>query len=104
MGEYQSIIVEHDGPVARITLNRPDRLNSFTVAMHEELKSALNEIADARVIILTGAGRGFCAGQDLNDRAGTSGDHPADLGTDLRDRAGTQCPHDTSLEQPSSAG
>ena len=80
MAEYQSIIVEHDGPIARITLNRPDRLNSFTAAMHEELKEALNEIAEARVIVLTGAGRGFCAGQDLNDRAVTSGDHPVDLG------------------------
>ena len=80
MAEYQSIIVEHEGPVARITLNRPDRLNSFTAAMHEELKEALNEVTDARVIVLTGAGRGFCAGQDLNDRAVSSGDHPVDLG------------------------
>jgi len=80
MAEYQSIVVEHEGPIARITLNRPDRLNSFTAAMHEELKEALNEVTEARVIVLTGAGRGFCAGQDLNDRAVTSGDHPVDLG------------------------
>ena len=62
MAEYESIIVEHHGPVARITLNRPDRLNSFTAAMHEELKTAIDEISDARVVVLTGAGRGFCAG------------------------------------------
>ena len=80
MAEYQSIIAQHDGPVARITLNRPDRLNSFTAVMHEELKAALDEAHQARVIILTGAGRGFCAGQDLNDRAVTTGDHPVDLG------------------------
>ena len=80
MAEYQSIVVEHEGPIARITLNRPDRLNNFTAAMHEELKEALNEVTEARVIVLTGAGRGFCAGQDLNDRAVTSGDHPVDLG------------------------
>ena len=80
MAEYQSIVVEHEGPIARITLNRPDRLNSFTAAMHEELKEALNEVTDSRVIVLTGAGRGFCAGQDLNDRAVTSGEHPVDLG------------------------
>lgn len=68
------------GPVARITLNRPDRLNSFTVRMHEELRDALGNLGDARVVVLTGAGRGFCAGQDLNDRAVSSGDHPVDLG------------------------
>src|SRR5204862_327877 len=58
--------------VARITLNRPDRLNSFTVAMHGELRGALERVqADrsVRVLLLTGAGRGFCAGQDLADRA-----------------------------------
>ena len=62
MAEYQSIIVEHDGPIARITLNRPDRLNSFTVQMHEEVAEALSNLGDARTLILTGAGRGFCAG------------------------------------------
>jgi len=66
---YETIDFKTDGPVARITLNRPDRLNSFTVQMHEELREALNSLGDARVLVLTGAGRGFCAGQDLNDRA-----------------------------------
>ena len=80
MAEYESIILEWDGPVARITLNRPDRLNSFTAAMHEELKQAMDKIGDARVLVLTGAGRGFCAGQDLNDRAVASGGSPVDLG------------------------
>jgi 2-(1,2-epoxy-1,2-dihydrophenyl)acetyl-CoA isomerase len=65
---YETILFE-PGPIARITLNRPDRLNSFTVQMHEELRDVLANLADARVLILTGAGRGFCAGQDLNDRA-----------------------------------
>ena len=50
--------------IARITLNRPDRLNSFTAHMHEELRDALANLGDARVVVLTGAGRGFCAGQD----------------------------------------
>jgi len=67
------------GIVARITLNRPDRLNSFTAHMHEELRDALATLGDARVLVLTGAGRGFCAGQDLNDRAVTSGE-AVDLG------------------------
>jgi 2-(1,2-epoxy-1,2-dihydrophenyl)acetyl-CoA isomerase len=100
MVEYQSIIVEHDGPIARITLNRPDRLNSFTAAMHEELKEALNEVADARVILLTGAGRGFCAGQDLNDRAVSSGDHPVDLGMTVETAWNPLIRKLTSLPQP----
>jgi len=65
--------------IARITLNRPDRLNSFTRAMHAELAQALDAAANARMIILTGAGRGFCAGQDLNDRAVAPGE-AVDLG------------------------
>lgn len=80
MSDYETILFEVSGPIARITLNRPDRLNSFTAAMHGELKDALESLGDARVLVLTGAGRGFCAGQDLNDRAVSSGGHPVDLG------------------------
>jgi len=75
---YDTILFE-PGTVARITLNRPDRLNSFTVKMHEELRDALGNLGDARVLVLTGAGRGFCAGQDLNDRAVAPG-QAVDLG------------------------
>src|SRR5215210_5016523 len=67
--DYETIDFKTEGSVARITLNRPDRLNSFTVQMHEEVRDALAGLGDARVLVLTGAGRGFCAGQDLNDRA-----------------------------------
>jgi 2-(1,2-epoxy-1,2-dihydrophenyl)acetyl-CoA isomerase len=76
---YETIDFKLDGPIARITLNRPDVLNSFNVEMHRELGAALSSLGDARVVILTGAGRGFCAGQDLNDRAVAS-EHPVDLG------------------------
>src|SRR3954471_9133084 len=76
---YETIDFKADGAVARITLNRPDRLNSFTQAMHEELRDALANLGDARVVVLTGAGRGFCAGQDLNDRAVVPGE-AVDLG------------------------
>jgi 2-(1,2-epoxy-1,2-dihydrophenyl)acetyl-CoA isomerase len=100
MAEYESIIVEHHGPVARITLNRPDRLNSFTAAMHEELKTAIDEISDARVVLLTGAGRGFCAGQDLNDRAVSSGGHPVDLGMTVETSWNPLIRKITSLRQP----
>lgn len=76
---YESIAVSNDSGIARITLNRPDRLNSFTRAMHGELREALSDLGEARVVILTGAGRGFCAGQDLNDRAVAPGE-VVDLG------------------------
>lgn len=58
------------GAVCTITLNRPASLNSFTAAMHAQLLPALNAAADdpqVRCVVVTGAGRGFCAGQDLND-------------------------------------
>jgi 2-(1,2-epoxy-1,2-dihydrophenyl)acetyl-CoA isomerase len=77
---YETIDFKADGPVARITLNRPDRLNSFTAQMHGELRDALAKLGDSRVVVLTGAGRGFCAGQDLNERSVAAGDHPTDLG------------------------
>ena len=76
---YETIDFKLDGPIARITLNRPDRLNSFTAQMHGEVRDALGSLGDARVVILTGAGRGFCAGQDLNDRAVAPGE-TVDLG------------------------
>lgn len=62
--------------VARVTLNRPEKLNSFTRVMHLALREALAQVrADdsVRVLVLTGAGRGFCAGQDLADVAGADG-------------------------------
>ncbi len=78
--DFDTIRLEIDGFIARVTLNRPDRLNSFTKHMHLELRDALHSLGDARVVILTGEGRGFCAGQDLNDRAVNAGSGPNDLG------------------------
>ena len=81
--QYESILFENTDGVAVITLNRPDKLNSFTVAMHLEVRDALDKIAAdprVRVLLLTGAGRGFCAGQDLSDRAVKPGDGAVDLG------------------------
>jgi 2-(1,2-epoxy-1,2-dihydrophenyl)acetyl-CoA isomerase len=82
---YETILLDQSDGVTRITLNRPDRLNSFTRAMHGELQAALDEAKDARVIVLTGAGRGFCAGQDLNDRAVAPGE-TVDLGETVEER------------------
>jgi 2-(1,2-epoxy-1,2-dihydrophenyl)acetyl-CoA isomerase len=76
---YETIIFDVSDGIARITLNRPDRLNSFTAEMHRELADALDSLGDARVVVLTGSGRGFCAGQDLNDRAVAPGE-TVDLG------------------------
>src|SRR3546814_20350180 len=79
MSSYETILFSLDNSIARLTLNRPDRLNSFTVRMHEEVADALGKLGDARVLVITGAGRGFCAGQDLNDRAVAPGES-VDLG------------------------
>jgi 2-(1,2-epoxy-1,2-dihydrophenyl)acetyl-CoA isomerase len=95
---YETILFE-PGPVARITLNRPDRLNSFTVQMHEELRDALANLGEARVLVLTGAGRGFCAGQDLNDRAVAPGE-AVDLGETVTSCWNPLVRALTSLPQP----
>jgi 2-(1,2-epoxy-1,2-dihydrophenyl)acetyl-CoA isomerase len=79
MQDYETILLSNEAGIARLTLNRPDRLNSFTVRMHEEVANALSSLEGARVLVLTGAGRGFCAGQDLNDRAVAPGE-AVDLG------------------------
>ena len=67
-----SVLLERDGGVAVLTLNRPDRLNSFSTEMTTRLKGILDELErdpTCRSILLTGAGRGFCAGQDLSERS-----------------------------------
>ena len=96
---YETIDFKIDGPIARITLNRPDRLNSFTKAMHAELRDSLANLGDARVVVLTGAGRGFCAGQDLNDRAVTPGE-AVDLGETVTESWNPLIRTLTSLPQP----
>jgi len=65
-----------DGGVLTITLNRPDVLNAFNAAMHEALGAALKEARDpeVRAVVLTGAGRGFCVGQDIKEFEGGAGD------------------------------
>jgi 2-(1,2-epoxy-1,2-dihydrophenyl)acetyl-CoA isomerase len=65
-----TILAQDHGTWVEITLNRPDRLNSFNDEMHLALRAALEGARDsgARCVLLTGAGRGFCAGQDLGDR------------------------------------
>jgi 2-(1,2-epoxy-1,2-dihydrophenyl)acetyl-CoA isomerase len=67
---YEQIVVHRDGAVARVTLNRPDKLNALTQVMSDELCDAFEKIHSddgVRAVVLTGAGRGFCAGQDLTE-------------------------------------
>ena len=81
-----TVLVTDHGDWREITLNRPDRLNSFNEEMHLALRAALSDARDAgaRAILLTGAGRGFCAGQDLGDRDPSKMDGPPDLGHTVR--------------------
>jgi 2-(1,2-epoxy-1,2-dihydrophenyl)acetyl-CoA isomerase len=84
---YQNITYTVDDGLARLTFNRPDKLNSFTVAMHLEVQHALDAAAtdpQVRAVVITGAGRGFCAGQDLGDRAvSAEGGARPDLGESI---------------------
>ena len=80
-----TILLDIRGQVATITLNRPVRLNSFNEEMHQALQDALHKVpaSGARALLLTGAGRGFCAGQDLSDRNTVPGAEAPDLGLSL---------------------
>lgn len=82
----ETILVQDHGNWVEITLNRPDRLNSFNEEMHHALRAAIEAARDdgKRAILLTGAGRGFCAGQDLGDRDPRKMDGPPDLGKTVR--------------------
>ena len=100
---YETIIFERVDGVARLTLNRPDRLNSFNTVMHGEVAEALAiaaDDADVRAVLLTGAGRGFCAGQDLSDRAVAPGAKPVDLGDSVERYYGPLIRRLTSLDKP----
>jgi 2-(1,2-epoxy-1,2-dihydrophenyl)acetyl-CoA isomerase len=84
---YENIGFDIVDGVARLTLNRPDRLNAFNVAMHEDVRVAIAQLYEgksARALVITGAGRGFCAGQDLGDRAVAPGNGGStDLGESI---------------------
>ncbi|WP_319413693.1 2-(1,2-epoxy-1,2-dihydrophenyl)acetyl-CoA isomerase PaaG [uncultured Cohaesibacter sp.] len=86
MSESETVLSNLESGVLRLTLNRPDKLNSFNEEMHRSLRAQL-EIAHSdktiRAILLTGTGRGFCAGQDLGDRDPRKGGEKPDLGVTL---------------------
>jgi len=91
VNSYETLTLELDAAVAVLTLRRPAKLNSFTEQMHEELRAAFDAIEAAlqapqalRALVITGAGRAFCAGQDLSERRRDPQQPPPDLGQSLR--------------------
>ena len=86
MTQSDTVLVALNDGVLRLTLNRPEKLNSFNEEMHLALRAGLqraHDDADVRAVLLTGAGRGFCAGQDLGDRDPRKGGPAPDLGHTL---------------------
>jgi 2-(1,2-epoxy-1,2-dihydrophenyl)acetyl-CoA isomerase len=84
--KFENILYEKQNGVATVTLNRPQAMNAFTIPMNGELQQALKDAdgdPEVRVIVLTGAGRAFCAGQDLKGR---TPDKKGSLGASLRER------------------
>ncbi len=100
---YDTIRFTCQDGVGRLVLHRPDKLNSFNDAMHAEVRDALQRAADddaIRCLVLTGAGRGFCAGQDLGDRDVSPGAAPPDLEASIRDRYNPLVRSITTLAKP----
>ena len=91
-----------DGAVLTITLNRPDVLNAFNAAMHQALGAALEEAEDAsvRAVVLTGAGRGFCVGQDLTEFR----ESPGDIGDRLREQLPPERARDPAAREAGDRG
>ena len=80
--QTEGVLTSRDGAVLTITLNRPDKLNAFNAALHQGLAAGLREARadDVRAVVITGAGRGFCVGQDLTEFR----DAPDDIADRLR--------------------
>lgn len=99
-----TVLAAHDHGVLQLTLNRPDRLNAFNAEMHQSLQALLTEAASdpaVRAVLITGAGRGFCAGQDLNDRDPRDTDTaPPDLGETIERFYNPLIRRIRSLEKP----
>ena len=98
----ETVLVETHGDWLQITLNRPDKLNCLNKSMHLALRAALQQAHDqaARAVLITGAGRGFCAGQDLGDRRPRTSDWPPDLQQTLNDYFNPNIKLITSLPAP----
>ena len=101
---FETIRYESRDGWVRVTLDRPDKLNAFDGAMHEELAAALEQVRrdGARAFVLTGAGRGFSAGQDLSDPDFPTGEG-ADVGAVLETRYNPLVRHLRELPLPTIA-
>jgi 2-(1,2-epoxy-1,2-dihydrophenyl)acetyl-CoA isomerase len=99
----ETVLVASSGGVTRLTLNRPEKLNAFTLPMHAELRAALAAAGadpQCRAVVLTGAGRAFCAGQDLAETRPRSDGGLADAGSRLEQAYNPLIRLITSLEKP----
>ena len=99
----ETVLIAREGGVTRLTLNRPDKLNAFTLAMHAELRAALEAAstdAQCRVVVLTGAGRAFCAGQDLAETRPQGAAGVPDAGSRLEQAYNPLVRLIASLEKP----
>ena len=99
----KTVLIAESGGVTRLTLNRPDKLNAFTLGMHAELRAGLeaaNADPQCRVVILTGAGRAFSAGQDLAEIGGPTDRARPDAGSRLEKAYNPLIKLITTLEKP----
>jgi 2-(1,2-epoxy-1,2-dihydrophenyl)acetyl-CoA isomerase len=79
------VLISHEGDVALVTINRPEKMNALDSATARAVRSAIEEVSSARVVILTGAGRAFCAGGDLEELARWTDLDPDQIGKALYD-------------------
>jgi 2-(1,2-epoxy-1,2-dihydrophenyl)acetyl-CoA isomerase len=82
---FEHLRLQADGPITRLTLHRPEKINAFSVGLHADLRAALTQLQaePPRVLILSGAGKGFCAGQDLGERELVARGESVDLGESI---------------------
>ena len=100
---FETVELDHRDGYAVLTLNRPDVLNSFNALMHAEIRQAVKSVerdTSIRCLLLTGAGRGFCAGQDLGDRNVSDAAAPLDLGAALEENYNPLVRRLTSMDKP----
>ena len=101
--QYNNLEFSIDEGLAILILNRPDRLNSFTAEMHQEVKQVFKTIKrdnSVRCLMITGNGRGFCAGQDLGDRSVSAADEAPDLSASIEQNYNPMIRTITGLKMP----
>jgi 2-(1,2-epoxy-1,2-dihydrophenyl)acetyl-CoA isomerase len=100
---FETIIYQVNKGVATLTFNRPSTLNSFNTLMHDEVRQAMKDVRtnkEVRCLVITAAGRGFCAGQDLSDRSVAVTDEAPDLGESVEKNYNPLIRSIMTLEKP----